>query len=267
MLQSFAEPFSEPVTPVIAEEGELLPGPVPVMQHVPRHTKQVERSSLSEEDQQNVGASNNVTNALRRTHALIAAELTRSEFAHQTLMESSEALKKLDESYTSLDSMLASSKNLLGTLLKSQKSDTWYLQTAMYMLLVTGAWLIFRRLLYGPIWWIVWLPLRVVFGVGSKASSAVMYRSPAESEKASVGTMDGNVPVQGLPDENLPTLKVGGETKQSAQGSGMEDSMVDKVGKIVDAVNDVGSQQQEIEGQLEQDAQEEVVVEHSRDEL
>ncbi|KAL7821724.1 Sec20 domain-containing protein [Trichoderma aethiopicum] len=242
------------------------------------------QSSLSEEDRQTVGASSNVTNALRRTHALIAAELSKSEFARQTLSESSAALRKLDESYTSLDGMLASSRDLLGTLLRSQKSDTWYLQTALYMLMVTGAWLVFRRLLYGPLWWLVWLPLRVVFGVGTRAGSAVMHSGggrgggggPGQSGTAGV-VLDGEIRVDGMPDETLPTAKVGGEKRVvvEEEEEGGEESLVDKVGKIVDAVreaDELGS----IPGEAEDvyvDALEgeeaEVVVEdsRSRDEL
>jgi len=46
--------------------------------------------------------------------------------------------------------VLKKSRDLLGTLLRSQKSDTWYLETAFYILIATLAWLIFRRILYGP---------------------------------------------------------------------------------------------------------------------
>ena len=42
----------------------------------------------------------------------------------------------------------------------SQKSDTWYLETAVYILIATIGWLIFRRLIYGPGWWLVYFPLR-----------------------------------------------------------------------------------------------------------
>ena len=200
--------------------------------------RQQQQSSLSEEDQQTVGASSSVTNALRRTHDLIATELSRSEFAHQTLTESSTALKQLNESYTSLDSMLASSRDLLGTLLRSQKSDTWYLQTALYMLLATGAWLVFRRILYGPMWWLVWLPLRLLFGVGMKAGSAVMQGTsgPGESAKVQLGGQGGGIPVEGLPNDDLPTVQVGQETGSPSQDAD-PDSMFDQVGKIIDAAN------------------------------
>ncbi|KAL6867852.1 Sec20 domain-containing protein [Trichoderma novae-zelandiae] len=238
LVQSLAEAVSETNTSAggSAEESQAPPRP-PRHNSTQQHNHRNLQSSLSEEDRHTVGASSNVTNALRRTHALIAAELTKSEFARQTLSESSAALRKLDESYTSLDGMLASSRDLLGTLLKSQKSDTWYLQTALYMLMVTGAWLVFRRLLYGPLWWLVWLPLRIMFGVGTKAGSAVMRsRGPEQSGKAGV-VLDGEIRVDGIPDESLPTAKVAGEQPKEVEG-GRDESMVEKVGKIVDAVHE-----------------------------
>ncbi|KAM0260370.1 hypothetical protein ACHAQJ_002771 [Trichoderma viride] len=264
MVQSLAEPISEADTSAgtSAEQSQVISRPLRPNYN---HHRQLQ-SSLSEDDRQTVGASSNVTNALRRTHALIASELTKSEFARQTLTESSVALRKLDESYTSLDGMLASSRDLLGTLLKSQKSDTWYLQTALYMLMVTGAWLVFRRILYGPLWWLVWLPLRIVFGVGTKAGSAVMQsRGPGQSGKAGV-VIDGKITVDGLPDENLPTAKVGREPK----ADGDDESMVEKVGKIVDAVNEAdelgaipGESEDDYDDLPEGEARE-VVVEDSR---
>ncbi|KND95098.1 hypothetical protein TOPH_00136 [Tolypocladium ophioglossoides CBS 100239] len=237
LVQSFSVPVSEATSPALANDE----APGPIVYRPVRYTQQREhkRSRLSEEDQQTVGASSNVTNALRRTHDLIAAELSRSEFAHQTLTESYAALKQLNESYTSLDSMLARSRDLLGTLLRSQKSDTWYLQTALYMLLVTGAWLVFRRILYGPMWWLVWLPMRILFGVGTRAGSAVMQgkSGPGETGRVQVGGEGANVPVEGLPNDDLPTAQVGQETGRRLQ-DGDADSMVDGVGKIIDAAKE-----------------------------
>ena len=115
------------------------------------------------QEEREVNASSDVTLALRRTHDMMAAELSRSQFAHDTLKESTAALAQLGETYSIMDTMLSSSKNLLGTLLKSQKSDTWYLETAFYILCATIAWLVFRRFLYGPLWWFLWFPLRIFF--------------------------------------------------------------------------------------------------------
>ncbi|KAF5542917.1 transport membrane glycoprotein Sec20 [Fusarium phyllophilum] len=228
LLTSFSQPTSE--TNSLYAEDEKTARPTRYQQNV-----QKQQSSLTEEDQQNVGASANVTNALRRTHDLIQAELARSEFAHETLTESSAALKQLNESYGSLDTMLASSKDLLGTLLRSQKSDTWYLQTTFYMLACTLGWLLFRRLLYGPMWWIVWLPLRLMFGLGTSAGSAVMHAGSGQGKVKEAGQASKGVPVEGLPDDELPTAKV--DTEQQAEV--LEE--VDKIVKVVREADELGN--------------------------
>ncbi|KAF7198640.1 Protein transport protein sec20 [Pseudocercospora fuligena] len=106
-----------------------------------------------------VNASSDVTSALRRTHALLSTELERSRFAQETFDESTTALKQLGEEYSNLDNILSNSRNLLSTLVRSQKSDTWYLETAFYVLVTTLIWLVFRRILYGPF---IKLPLFLV---------------------------------------------------------------------------------------------------------
>ncbi|KAF5579258.1 transport membrane glycoprotein Sec20 [Fusarium pseudocircinatum] len=222
LLTSFSQPTSE--TSSLHPDDEKTARPTRRQQNIQKH-----QSSLTEEDQQSVGASANVTNALRRTHDLIQAELARSEFAHETLTESSAALKQLNESYGSLDTMLASSKDLLGTLLRSQKSDTWYLQTTFYMLACTLGWLLFRRLLYGPMWWIVWLPLRLMFGLGTSAGSAVMHAGSGQGQVKEAGQASKGVPVEGLPDDELPTVRV--DTDQQAE-------VLEEVDKIVNVVRE-----------------------------
>lgn len=88
-------------------------------------------------------------------------ELTRSRFAQETLEQSTAALADLSDQYTSLDTLLANSKNLIGTLVRSQKSDTWYLENAVYILLATIVWLLIRRIFWGPLWFFVWLPIKL----------------------------------------------------------------------------------------------------------
>ncbi|KAK3659460.1 Protein transport protein sec20 [Elasticomyces elasticus] len=114
------------------------------------------RSSLKQKhnplskDETLAATSTDITTALRRTHALLSTELSRSRFAQETFDQSTAALADLGEKYSSLDDILSTSRNLLGTLVSSQKSDTWYLETAFYLLLATLAWLFFRRILFGP---------------------------------------------------------------------------------------------------------------------
>jgi len=110
-----------------------------------------------------VNASGDVTAALRRTHELMQAELSRSQFAQETLEQSTAALSSLSESYSNLDTLLSSSRALVSSLLRSQKSDTWYLETAFYILIGTIIWLVFRRILYGPLWWLAWVPIKIFY--------------------------------------------------------------------------------------------------------
>lgn len=108
----------------------------------------------------------------------MSAELERSQFARETLGEehlgnfyspvwltyykenSTKDLATLSESYSNLDTLLSSSRSLVSSLIHSQKSDTWYLESAFYILAVTIAWLVFRRLIYGPGWWLLYLPTK-----------------------------------------------------------------------------------------------------------
>ncbi|KAI9669438.1 MAG: hypothetical protein M1831_000475 [Alyxoria varia] len=111
-----------------------------------------------------LSASSDVTSSLKRTHALITSEVSRSQFAHETLETSNAALAELNERYESFDELLSKTKGVLGTLLRSQKSDTWYLETALRILVVTIAWLFFRRICYGLIWYFIWLPIKILYG-------------------------------------------------------------------------------------------------------
>ncbi|KAI0196179.1 Sec20 domain-containing protein [Xylaria flabelliformis] len=192
-----------------------------------------QRTSEMSKDEQMISASHDVTQSMRRTHEMMAAELAKSDFAHNTLKESTEALAQLSEKYSSLDTMLSSSRALLGTLLKSQKTDTWYLQSAFYLLVVTIGWLIFRRLLWGPTWWLVWLPLKLLFRTVYGVSSAVRLRNSqiqSESESASIGS---NPQQAYMNNEDVPTIQLGTPPIES-QAVEQDESMIEEVGKIID---------------------------------
>ena len=93
----------------------------------------------------------------------MTAELERSRFAQETLENSTKDLATLSESYSNLDTLLSSSRSLVSSLIHSQKSDTWYLESAFLILTVTIGWLIFRRLIYGPGWWLLYLPTKWLY--------------------------------------------------------------------------------------------------------
>lgn len=155
------------------------------------------------------------------------------------LDQSTAALSSLSESYTDLDSLISSSRNLIGSLLRSQKSDTWYLETAFYILVGTIIWLVFRRILYGPLWWLVWLPLRLfarftfaILGAVGITSKAVQSSEPS--------TMLEYVP------QETPMVEQKVEPNiQSAEGEAVwdqvpvtdeaeEDRLIDEIGKMVE---------------------------------
>ncbi|KAK0657631.1 Sec20-domain-containing protein [Cercophora newfieldiana] len=175
-----------------------------------------------------VSASSDVTDALRRTHALIAGEVAKSAFATQTLAESTAALKELQQTYDGIDGMLAKSRDLVGALMTSQKSDTWYLRTSFYMLLCTLGWLVFRRFLYGPLWWVVWFPVRTTFRTGKAVSNLA---GGGAGSGASMAVVDsaGKTKVVGIEEEGaVPTAKVGEEERK------VDGSLVDELGRMVE---------------------------------
>ncbi|KAF7879026.1 hypothetical protein EAF04_000226 [Stromatinia cepivora] len=197
------------------------------------------KSELSKEDK-TVNAASDVTLALRRTHEMMAGELEKSQFANDTLRQSTEALAQLNETYSTLDSLLSSSRNLLGTLLRSQKSDTWYLETAFYVLVCTITWLVFRRFLYGPLWWLVYTPLKLtfytlfgIFGImGSKGGSAIESRISILSEPATYPTVSTRSESIALDNKDTRIIDVGDGDQRSIETAAS--TMVEEVEHIID---------------------------------
>ena len=217
-----------------------------------------------------VNATSNVTQALRRTHEMMAQELSKSQYAQETLRESTMALDTLGETYSVLDTMLSSSKNLLGTLLRSQKSDTWYLETARNILIATIVWLLFRRLLYGPLWWFLYAPLKAVLylfyqaWVGVFAAVGLVRTSTVDVRSVSAAGGGGTV----IPDNSAratmsgsdaPVINVGHESR-SPETHREEESLSDRVGRAIESgQSDEAAEHDNEEGQATGDdiAQEE----------
>jgi protein transport protein SEC20 len=174
-------------------------------------------------------ASSDVTAALRRTHQLMQDELSRSRFAQETLEQSTAALEDLGERYSDLNTLLANSKNLVSTLLKSTKSDTWYLETTFYVLITTLVWLIFRRWLYGPLTWFVIWPVKLFFrlffailpfgGASAAASSGVAVPSQLSSSLIVKPSATGGSPRRNSdPNAQAHYVRVGGGGRGYAHG-------------------------------------------------
>ncbi|KFY01532.1 hypothetical protein V490_00889 [Pseudogymnoascus sp. VKM F-3557] len=197
------------------------------------------------QDEKLVGSAGDVTAALRQVHAAMSNELSRSQFAHDTLKESGAALEQLGESYTSLDSVLASTKGLLGMLLKSQKSDTWYLETAFYILLATIGWLVFRRFIYGPAWWLVYLPLKMFWNAWMGVFTVLGLRNASSAvsvSSQSVGTTimpaSGTVVQATVSGTDAPQVVRGGRGNLKPpvppQEDGEGERLVDVVGEMAE---------------------------------
>ncbi|KAK4220139.1 protein transport protein sec20 [Rhypophila decipiens] len=236
-LSGRSSPTTATATAAAPTSPTSIPSPNLFKSHLRRH-----KSTKPNKENNVVNASTDVTEALRRTHNLITGELEKSAFARQTLAESTEALKELNKNYEGIDSLLSKSRTLVGTLLKSQKSDTWYLQTAFYILLCTLCWLVFRRFLYGPLWWIVWFPLRSAFRTGKLVSNSIGTGTVQESAGGArmeiVGSDGEGYRVVGVGQEGaVPTVVVGEKKKQQQKEGGdeeEEESLVDKVGRIIE---------------------------------
>ncbi|KAL8874224.1 MAG: hypothetical protein Q9174_000416 [Haloplaca sp. 1 TL-2023] len=195
------------------------------------------QEQLSKE-QVELTASADVTAALRRVHSLMQSEVSRSQFALETLREffwrlladhvadctsidqSTTALSSLSESYTNLDTLLASSRSLVSTLLHSQKSDTWYLESAFWLLVATIAWLFFRRILYGPGWWLLYLPtslvgrlafsiLRLFLGSSAAIFGAVGAKSQSRSIIQASSSISSNFQEHPIATEEIPRFQAG----------------------------------------------------------
>ncbi|KAK7989238.1 hypothetical protein PG989_009553 [Apiospora arundinis] len=208
-------------------------------QQAPVWRRKNKRSDMTKEEQ-TVSAANDVTLALRRTHDMMAAELSRSDFAHTTLKESTAALAQLSDSYSSLDSVLTRSRDLLGTLLKSQKSDTWYLETAFYLLATTLCWLVYRRFLYGPMWWLIWFPIRTLFRGTVMVSNSVGHHGADKDTSGSPSVQPG-VPSAEMNNKDVPTIVVDhGQPRESPEPIDPESmiEMVEQVGRIIDESKD-----------------------------
>lgn len=228
-MQSYTKAASTSTTP--SRSGANSPTPGAVRR---RHTHKPAKVDTDPV----VAASSDLTRSLHRARTLVQDELARSMALHETLTDSTAQLRQLGGTYNRMEEMLASSRDLLGVLMKSTKSDTWYLETTFWLLVGTLGWLIFRRWLYGPLWWLVWLPLRIVFRTGSRAVGMVGGGGTGGARMEVVDGQGAKIQVE-MGDGVVPTAKVAGSRERDEAAKGDPDSMVEKVGKIVEDVETI----------------------------
>jgi len=193
------------------------------------------------QDELALQASEDVTRALRRVHNLLEGNLAQSQFAQQTLDESQEALKDLTHSYGGTSDLLKNSRGLVTQLIRSTKSDSWYLQTAWWILLVTICWLVFRRILYGPLWWLLWQPLRLLWWITLTSLGSIGF-GQAKSEvnvSSSLSVISRGIPTNppGVYFRSMALPNKGGQgwdRRSQPPQHPNDESMVEKVGRTMD---------------------------------
>jgi protein transport protein SEC20 len=215
--------------------------------HPRGHGKKRNQEKLSQ-DELAVNASQDVTAALRRTHQLMQSEYERSEFARETLRNSTDALNSLSESYSSLDTLLAASRGFIRTLVTSQKSDTWYLETTVKLLIALVIWLVFRRIFWGPItWFVLWpskLVFKLLFSVLHVAASIFGGGQSVDSTAAVSSHSRPPLKIQPSASNRAPPMQAGGDARMRTGAGGSKDrkrlhnenpdTLSEQVGKMVE---------------------------------
>jgi hypothetical protein len=200
------------------------------------------------QDELALRSAEDVTMALRRVHGQMEAEVSRGQFAQQTLDESQEALNGLNESYAGTTDLLKASRGFLRQLVRSSKSDTWFLKSSFYILVVTIAWLIFRRLLYGPLILFVWWPLRAMWWFTMTSMGAIglgkAERASSPMPKPTMSLSMAGMNARGMPTHSsgvyfrsveLPAKGGGWDREPEEQVPARDDeSMVEKIGRMTE---------------------------------
>jgi hypothetical protein len=205
----------------------------------PGHGRRPGQERLTKEDIERQ-ATEDVTRALRRTHNAMTANIGQSQATQQALDETQEMLRGLAETYGGTGDMLRNSRALVGSLVRSNKSDTWYLQTSFYLMGITIGWLVFRRILYGPLWWLVWLPVKLLWSLMAVGMGAVAGGGGAagNGSLSLAGQVDGPTSIPG----QQVTVDIGsifgGRRSEEPAKHADAPSHVEEIGKIAEAAAD-----------------------------
>ncbi|CAE6349566.1 unnamed protein product [Rhizoctonia solani] len=116
-----------------------------------------------------MAASDDVTEALRRTTRLMQQELERSVLSTQMLQESSKTLRSTTDVYTNLDNLMDVSQVLIKALQRADWMDRIIIGLSFAVFLLTMAYIVKRRVLDRVVT-VASLPLRLV-GVGSSKAT------------------------------------------------------------------------------------------------
>ncbi|KAG9089801.1 hypothetical protein FRC07_012255, partial [Ceratobasidium sp. 392] len=117
-----------------------------------------------------MAASDDVTEALRRTTRLMQQELERSVLSTQMLQESSKTLRATADSYVDIDNLMDISQVLIKALQRADWMDRIVIGLSLSVFLLTMAYIVKRRVL-DRVLAVATLPLKLV---GSKTPSRAL---------------------------------------------------------------------------------------------
>lgn len=120
----------------------------------------------SQNDNSLLTAANDVTIALKRTHALLEQELEKSTLSLETLDHSSQTLRQLEHQYSAFDVLLRGSKRLIIELEQADKWDRWMIYGGLAVFGLTCLWIVYKRILRGPLGLVIWATGKA-FGSGN----------------------------------------------------------------------------------------------------
>lgn len=148
-------------------------------------------------------AANDVTIALKRTHALLEQELQKSTLSLETLDHSSKTLQQLEHKYGAFDVLLRGSKKLIVELEQADKWDRWMIYGGLLVFGMTCLWIIYKRILRGPLGLVIWGAGKIFGSSGAVSSVAAWSSATAAKVEATTSAIvetrfDGSEGVGGV---------------------------------------------------------------------
>jgi Sec20 len=155
-LQQASEAIFRPQTPVNGSI-ETNPSTSILLRRIPTNTPNV-----SEKDISLLGAAQDVTIALKRTHALLEQELEKSTLSLDSLNNSSQTLCQLENQYGAFDVLLRGSQRLITDLERADKWDRWMIYGGLAMFGLACLWIVYKRILRGPLGLVFWVSTKAL---------------------------------------------------------------------------------------------------------
>ncbi|KAK9451461.1 Sec20-domain-containing protein [Limtongia smithiae] len=177
---------------------------------VPSSTASAPQQSVSS---RTLHAAEDATASLRRTHQLLEAEIARSAISLDVLEESNTSLRKLTTQYTAFDAVLGTSRRVIAVLEQADKWDRIYMLAAIGLLLLVLAWIVWRRILKGPVRLVIWTAVKggravtwAVSGSGRKTGNVTDILQSSKSAQGILASLEPSLPSSSSSSSSAPSL-------------------------------------------------------------